>query len=221
MTRDIACTFIARDGRRVEVALDVKGNCNGPTPMTPEQHYRRGARFAHEFMIQTALRRKFGTPRNAARALGLDERLIEDISTSTEYEPMPYPHRRAGDTSRIRSLGADRRRLRAQDEGEDPIDYVAALMSEMSPEELGELKERLSSDRRRASDQPEPFSGRPVAGGSMDPIDDDPLARWRQPGEDRRHAADRRRFAHDELRNSYATQDARIDFERRFPSAAR
>ncbi|SRR6266851_7667752 len=222
MTRDIACTFIARDGRRVEVALDVKGNCNGPTPMTPEQHYRRGARFAHEFMIQTALRRKFGTPRNAARALGLDERLIEDISTSTEYEPMPYPHRRAGDTSRIRSLGADRRRLRAQDEGEDPIDYVAALMSEMSPEELGELKERIGSDRRRrATDEPPPFPGRPVPGHGPIEEEDDPLKRWRQPGEDRKHAADRRRYAHDQMNNSHATQDANIDFERRFPSAAK
>ncbi len=70
-----------------------------------------------------------------------------------------------------------------------------------------------------ASDQPD-FSGKTNIMPGMSAPEDDPLKRWRQPGEDRRHAADRRRFAHDQMNNSHAAQDAKLDFERRFPSTA-
>jgi hypothetical protein len=174
--------------------------------------FQRGAQIAREVMVATALRKRFGSPRNMLRSLGMDGRTIDEL-TKPEETDMPYDNRRR--------TGADRRRLRAQDANEDPVEYVAALMSEMSPEELGELKEMIGSgDRRRASDQPPPFPGRPNPGGTMEP-EEDPLKRWRQPGEDRRHAADRRRFAHDSASGSRAAQDAKYDFERRFPSAAR
>ena len=211
--KEIAFAFDGRNGR-VEVGLDVKGICSGATTeMTPSEHERRGAQFAREFMIQTALRKHFGTPRNAARALGLDERIVDDISTSTEYETMPYPHRRAGDTSRIRSLGADRRRLRAQDEGEDPVEYLRELIQGLDPEDAQALIQSLGGDRRLGRDQPPPFPGRPNPGGEMDP-----LARWREPGETRQHAADRRRYAHDEASDRHGY--GRKGFLERFPGAA-
>jgi hypothetical protein len=186
--------------------------------MTP---FQRGMQIGREFNLTSALRKKFGTPARMAAYLGV---ALDDIASPHEEEfEMPQTYRRPGDTSRIRSLSADRRRLRAQDANEDPVEYVAALMSEMSPEELGELKEMIGSgDRRRASDEPPPFPGMPRPGGSMVGSEEgDPLARWRQPGEDRRHAADRRRLAHDQMSNSHAAQDAKVDFERRFPSAGK
>ncbi len=96
--------------------------------MTPEQHMQRGRQIAAEFMLKTAIRRQFGSVRHLFKnVLGMDERILDDL-TKEETDFMPYDRRRTT---------ADRRRFRAQDEAEDPVEYVAALMSEMSPEELG------------------------------------------------------------------------------------
>jgi hypothetical protein len=143
--------------------------------------------------------------------VGLDTKGTCIGSSSPKEDAMPLPHRRAGDTSRIRSLSSDRRRpFRAMDEGEDPVEFIRELIGQLEPEEL----ERLGSgDRRRtARDEPPPFPGRPNPGGEMDPIFD---KYWRRPGEDRKHAADRRRFAHDEHLDRH--KDAKHDFEMRFP----
>ena len=213
--KDIGCTFQTRDGRRIVLGLDAKGTCAGPT--TPEEEpamptpFKRGMQIAAEVMLRTALRKKFGTPARLAAELGLDEKTINEIQSSTESE-MPLPHRRPGDTSPIRSL-------RAKDQSENVIDYLAEILGQLDEDQQAELSERLAGDRggrsslmrRSAADNPPDFPGRP-GGRELEAID-----RWRRPGEDRRHAADRRRFAHDEMNDRY--KDGQADFERRFPGA--
>jgi hypothetical protein len=175
------------------------------------RHARRGAEIAFDSLIMSALHRRFGGPRGLLRELGFDEATSTEMIDSYKEDEMPLPHRRAGDTSRIRSLSADRRRpFRAMDEGEDPVEFIRELIGQLEPEEL----ERLGGDRRRARDESH-FSGAPQPGGEMDPLD-----KYRQPGETRAHAQDRRRHAYDQLSDSRASRDARDDFARRFPSAA-
>jgi hypothetical protein len=173
--------------------------------LTPFQH---GQQIAHDFMLATALRKRFGSARAMLRSLGFDEATSTEMLSSYKENDMPnYDRRRTG---------ADRRRLRAMDENEDPVEYLREMLQGLEPEEAQALIESLSGDRRRrASDEPEPFPGRPNPGGSQDPIFD---KYWRKPGEDRRRAEDRRRFAHDAASGSRASRDAADDFRRRFPS---
>ena len=194
-TRDIACTLLGRNGRYVQIALDTKGHCQGPTSMTmtPEQHGRRGARVAHDFMLARALKRRFGSARNMLRQLGFDEATSTQMLDSYKENEMPnYDRRRTG---------ADRRRP-ARDGGqmgEDPVETVIVLLSEMSDEQKAEVIDALGGgDRRRASD----------------PIFD---KHWRRSGEDRRRAEDRRRFAHDQASGSRDSRNASEDFALRFP----
>jgi hypothetical protein len=73
--------------------------------------------------------------------------------------------------------------------------------------------------RRSAADNPPDFPGMPRTGGSMVPAgrELDAIDRWRRPGEDRKHAADRRRHAYDSMNDRY--KDAEHDFFSRFPGA--
>jgi hypothetical protein len=213
-TRDIACTLLGRDGRYVQIALDTKGHCQGPAQMTPDQHSRRGRKFAAEFMLKTAIRKQFGSVTHLFRnVLGMDERTLDDL-TKEETDFMPYDRRRTS---------ADRRRpFRAMDENEDPTEYLRELIQGLEPEEAQALIESLSGDRRRtARDNPPEFEGMPRTGGSMVGEKDEVFDKhWRRPGESRQAADARRRFAHDQASGSRASRDAADDFRRRFPSAA-
>jgi hypothetical protein len=172
---------------------------------------RLGVELAHDHRLVAALYRRYGTGKNMLLQLGFDESSAAEYIDSLKENAMPSHDRRR--------TTADRRRA-ARDGGqmgeESPVETVIALLSEMSDEEKAEVIEALGGgDRRRARDQPPPFPGRPNTGGELDPLD-----KYRQPGETRQHAQDRRRHAYDMMSTSRDARDARDDFDRRFPSAA-
>jgi hypothetical protein len=170
-------------------------------------NFQRGMQLGNEFVLKAAIKRRFGSVTNLFKnELGMDEKTLNQMlpSSSKENEMPNFDRRRTG---------ADR--CRASDADEGRVEAVLEMLSEMSDEEKQQVIEALSGgDRRRANDDPLPFEGMPRAGGTMvDAID-----RWRRPGEDRKHAADRRRFAHDEYLDRH--KDGRDDFNRRFPGTA-
>jgi hypothetical protein len=188
--------------------------------MTPEQHERRGRQFAAEFALKSAIKRQFGSVTHLFKnVLGMDESILADLKEPPEMPRYRTPAtRRATDSRRARDMIGDM----------NVLDAIESLMSELTEEEAAELQERMAGDRggrrdllrRSASDDPADFPGMPRTGGTMVPAGREPDAidRWRRPGEDRRHAQDRRQHAYDELSDRHGY--GRKGFLERFPGAA-
>jgi hypothetical protein len=180
------------------------------------------------------LKRRFRTPADALRALGLDEGLLEEIMakkprlTYDEIVKMPdgsYLPRQLVGYGALDA--APRRRARDDETQGDPDDLdddeIEELLAQLAGVAEDWRRKRASDRRRTARDDPPPFSGRPETGGTMTGGRDDNLVpsagsgAWRDRGgsgeaEDR----GRRRYAHD---SGGVIIDR--DFLERFPEAAR
>jgi hypothetical protein len=125
--------------------------------------FARGAEIAREIMLQTALRKRFGSPRNMLRSIGMDERTTNELLSSPSMESeMPLHPRRPGDTRPIRSL-------RARDgdlDAESAIEELHQIVENLPPEhhedfldeldtivDRGDLTGWLGEDRHRAEDR--------------------------------------------------------------------
>jgi hypothetical protein len=178
-------------------------------------HFQRGMQIGREFNLRAALRRRFETPARLAAELGI---ALDDIAGPTEKEfDMPNYH-----YANTHHSGADRRRARDQAEGENIVDYIVELLRDLDEEQSAELQARLAGDRggrrdlmrRSARDEPEPFSGRPRPGGSMDPLDN--VGTTNREMMQARDRARRLGHAHDAAPLSYREER---EFDARFPSA--
>jgi hypothetical protein len=140
--------------------------------------------------LEAQLRRRYPSAAAAMRALGLDEKTIDEVIK--ENKQMKALQRRARDEE--------------QDPGgwtaEELIDAVTEANLSMPSDEQFEFAVALrkcldngfakDKERRRALDNPPSFPGRPNPGGERDPLD--------REGEDRRHrlGADARPHGFDE-----------------------
>jgi hypothetical protein len=122
--------------------------------------------------LRDALRRKFKTPADAMKALGLDESLLAyDLKEDTE-------------SSKGAAMTGDEE-VSPRDKFDKWLAYVA---SKLSDSDWLEYKQLLCAsveeeDDDTANDEPNPFPGRPRPGGSIDPLkaSDRAIARRRAP----------------------------------------
>jgi len=169
-----------------------------------------------ESRFLAALRRRFRTPQEVLRHLGLDEFLLD-----SGRPQMAMDHIRAQDL-RSRSMGGYSLDERPRRNG--AYDAVREAIDQLEPEDVAELVESLleergenwGEDRRRAADSrrrtarddPPSFSGRPETGGGMTDPDNSYSS-----------------ITSNDRRRGRAHDDGAViideDFRRRFPEAAR
>jgi hypothetical protein len=167
-----------------------------------------------------ALRQRFRSPADALPALGIDQDLLEEgermmmkgRDTRNRDQMMPEEYDRRG-----RDMRGNRDQGEEGGEGEE-LEELMTLLQEMPTADrrliMDWARSRMPTydSRRGARDDPPPFYGQPMTGGSMNWSDEREARdyRKRREAEDRR----RRRFAHD-----MAAHDD--TFARMFPDAMR
>ena len=190
-----------------------------------------------ENRLRDELRRRFRSPQEALRALGLDENLLkgEEMDLSDSQLRRLVRRERSVKSRDLAKMALDAR-MRVVDEA-DPDD-LAAVAEELPPDDLEELIEQLSTEdrkivadavrgllaarnpdavdrRRSARDQPDPFGGMPVPGSSPLPLGSTSMSD-RMGTRDRGRSA---RFAHDIADRKRG--EARESFAEMFPEAMR
>jgi hypothetical protein len=179
--------------------------------------------------LYTELRRRFASPAEALRALGLDESLLregEDMLT----------------VGKLRHLSRHARTARGRQAASLALDAAARVRDELDPQELAEVGETLEdlleqlSDEEKGvvtyavrglirarhrgidggygSDQPPPFPGRPTVGGEPLPLGS---TNWSEKSE--AHDRRRRAFASDVATRQRAENSR--SFTEMFPDSKR
>jgi hypothetical protein len=175
-----------------------------------------------ETRLGAALRKKYRTPADALKAIGLDPNLLEEEKAVSKPKLVYDEMVKMADgsyTPRGVLMAFDEKRRRARDdepddrgEGDPDDDGVEELRELLSGAIAGAFdawgKKRAADRKRTAWDDPPEFSGRPETGGSMA----DPENSYSSvTGNDRRRGR-----AHDD--GAVIIDE---DFRKRFPEAAR
>jgi hypothetical protein len=167
--------------RRQHAAVIASAGKNSPGAFDDTRELR------HHQTLGAALKAKFGDdPRAVLRKLGLNERLLDvgfdsakglrgGVALGRDNETSPLPSRRAEAVPFDQEPADQDDEEEHEEEGEEnpEIERILQLISEhVSPEALEACRQMLHDHfhGRGAQDEPPPFSGRPRAGGSMDPI---------------------------------------------------